>query len=125
MIRNRPWLVALILAAALALRVLVPGGYMPTVKSGTIIVTICTGSPDGRKTMEMTIPGLEHKAGSAAEGKCAYADLAQALTGSADPVLLAAAIAFILALALIRAPLPPILPAPHLRPPLRGPPARR
>ncbi len=123
-IRRHPQLAALIVAAALALRVLVPGGYMPAVDHGVIVVKICTGSPDSPQSMLWAVPGLEHKQQPAdvAQGKCAYADLAQAMTGGADPILLAAALAFALALALlVAATVPPRLAA-WLRPPLRGPP---
>lgn len=119
-------LAALIVVAALALRVLVPGGYMPSIDHGRITVKICTGAPDGPGTMVMAIPGLEHKQqpGDVATGKCAYADLAQAMTGGADVILLAAALAFALALALQLISTLPVRPAEFLRPPLRGPPAR-
>lgn len=123
-IRRHPQLAALLVAAALALRVLVPGGYMPAVDHGVIVVKICTGSPDGPRSMLWAVPGLEHEQqpGDVAQGKCAYADLAQAMTGGTDPILLAAALAFVLALALVvAAAVPPRL-VDRLRPPLRGPP---
>lgn len=124
LIRRYPIIAALIFAAALALRVLVPGGYMPVAADNRILVQICTGTPDGPDAMLMAIPGLEHKQqpGNAAQGKCAYADLAEAMTGGADPVLLAAALAFALALALSLALTLPPMKRVRLRPPLRGPP---
>ena len=117
-------LAALIVAAALVLRVVVPGGFMPTVQHGQIVLTLCTGM--AAPTHATAMPGMAHHdpADDAvpAAGKCAYADLAQAMTGGADAILLAAALAFILALALaLDVALPP-LPAGRLRPPLRGPP---
>lgn len=119
-------LAAWVVAAALALRVLVPGGFMPTIDHGRIVMTICNGSPDGPGTMVMALPGMEHKQqpGDVASGKCAYADLAQAMTGGMDAILLAVALAFATALALLLTFALPARPAAFLRPPLRGPPAR-
>lgn len=126
LIGTRPWVAALLIAAALAVRVLVPGGYMPVVDHGRILVKVCTGMPDGPGTMTLAVPGLDHgpPAGDVAHGKCAYADLAQSVTGGVDPVLLAVMLAFAMSLALVRAvPVAPAAPG-WLRPPLRGPPAR-
>ena len=112
-------------ALALALRVLVPGGFMPVVEHGVIVVQICNGSQDGPGMMAIAMPGMKHApdpAGMAA-GKCAYADLAQVMTGGADPILLGAALAFALSLALSIALTLPPRETGRLRPPLRGPPA--
>ena len=125
-LRNHSTLAALTVIAALALRVLVPGGYMPTLDHGKIVVAICNGAPGGSGTMVMAVPGKDHaqSSGDIARGKCAYADLAQAMTGGADPILLAMALAFTLALALRRISAMPVRSAAYLRPPLRGPPVR-
>lgn len=97
---------------------------MPVMAHGLIVVKICNGSPDGPGMMAIAMPGMKHQSDPSrtATGKCAYADLAQAVTGGADPVLLRAELAFALALALsIALTLPPRETA-RLRPPLRGPP---
>ena len=119
-LRSRPWLAALLLAAALALRVLVPAGFMPTVAEGRVTLTLCSGvTPAPMAGMHgMT----HHESGDAAQSPCAYADLALPALGAADPALLAAALALVMSLAVRRAvPLAPRAFA-RLRPPLRGPP---
>lgn len=121
-LRSRPWLAALALAAALALRLLVPAGFMPTVADGRVTLTLCSGVQPAAPMAAM--PGMAHHddGSGTAEAPCAYADLALPALGSADPALLAAALAFVVALAMRRAiPLAPRASA-RLRPPLRGPP---
>lgn len=122
-------LAALLLLAALSLKLLVPAGFMPVAGSdGTITVLICSGAQAGPMTMEMPVPGLPAGHGdpqtpAKAEMPCTFAGLAMPMLSGADPLLLAVAIAFVLALA-VRAVLPvPPRPAVYLRPPLRGPPA--
>ena len=124
LIQRYPQLAAIVVVVALALRVLLPAGYMPMQDHGRIVVTICNGSPDGPGTMVMAISGLKHKQQPAdsAHGKCAYANLPQVMTGGVDPVLLPVALAFVLALALTLALTLPPRPTARLRPPLRGPP---
>lgn len=116
------------LAAALLLRILVPAGFMPMAATdGTITIRICSGTQDGPTTMEMPIPGLpaghgDHQKPVRAEMPCAFAGLAMPMLSGADPLLLALAIAFAIALASrIVQPVPPAR-ALYLRPPLRGPP---
>lgn len=118
----------LMVGAALAMKVLVPAGFMPVAeKNGTITVRICSGTLDGPMTMEMAMPGLpggkgdHHKSGKA-EMPCAFAGLAMPMLSGADPLLLVLAIALIMALA--SRVLPPAVPrrSAYLRPPLRGPP---
>ncbi len=108
------------------MKVLVPAGFMPTVDHGQIVISICSGT--GPMTMVMAMPGMEHgKPGenqhSKSEQPCAFSGLSAPSLAAADPVLLAIAILFVMALALR-----PMVPSvvrqrPHLRPPLRGPPA--
>ena len=123
---NRPFACA-VLALALMMKLVMPAGYMPTVSSGQIIVSICSGT--GPMTMVMTIPGLEHgkSEGDGHQGKteqpCAFSGLNAPSLAAADPVLLAAAILFVLALGMRPLVLPASTAPPYLRPPLRGPPA--
>ena len=132
----RRHLAMLICVAALAIKLLVPGGYMVSSDQGRISISICSGVTTG--TMTMTMPGMTMPAMSMAgmaghdqqqeqhgqiEMPCAFAGLShhQAL-GAIDPVLLVAAIAFVMASGI--APAPRRMPAlvDHLRPPSRGPP---
>ena len=103
-------------ALALAMKLIVPAGFMPTISDGRFIVTVCTGTGP----MSMAMPGLDH---GKSEAPCAFAGLAAPSLAAADAVLLAAAIVFVVALGV-----QPIGPrktpdVPHLRPYLRGPPA--
>jgi hypothetical protein len=123
LLRSQLWLAALLLAAALALRLLVPAGFMPTVADGRITLMLCSGTQPVQPRAAM--PGMAHHesdGASMAGSPCAYADLALPALGTGDAVLLVAALAFVMALAVRRiVPLPP-RDAARLRPPLRGPP---
>lgn len=121
-------LAALICAAALLLRLLVPSGYMIGTEHGHVAITICLGIAD--QPMPMAMPGMagempDHgkKDNGKAEMPCPFASLTAPALGGADPVLLAALVAFIVALGI----LPLLSPTPtrrsYVRPPLRGPPA--
>ncbi|WP_298675784.1 hypothetical protein [uncultured Sphingomonas sp.] len=123
LLRTCPALAALIVAAALLVRVLVPAGYMPTLDNGRIVIAVCSGY--GPAMMAITIPGLDHhdaQDGDQAKSPCAFADLALPMIGGADPIQLAQALLFILAIALLLAETAPPRAAARLRPPLRGPP---
>jgi len=108
------------------MKVLVPAGFMPTLDHGEIVISICSGT--GPMTMVMAMPGMEHgKKGDSQHGKteqpCAFSGLSAPSLAAADPILLALAILFVMALAL-RPMVPSVVQQrPHLRPPLRGPPA--
>jgi hypothetical protein len=118
----------LICLAALALKLVVPAGYMISAEAGQVAVTLCSnGAP---KLMGMNMPATHHTAPDhgksqdhgKAEMPCAFSSLSVQALGGIDPVLVLAAIAFVMAVALrpARVPAPPG--ALYLRPPLRGPP---
>lgn len=122
----------LILAAALVLRVLVPPGFMPMVEQGRISIVIC---PDGGpQTAQGASPAMAHgpmthgerKAPEDEHGKaepsCVFTGLAAPALAGTDPLLRAAAILFILLLAVRTPERVPVRLALRLRPPLRGPP---
>lgn len=119
----------LICAAALLLKLLVPTGYMIDSDHGRITITICSGITTRTATLEMSgmhgdMPDhSKAKDHSKVEMPCAFSGLSAATLGAIDPIQLVALIAFITAIGLfasvLRAPAAP----PHLRPPLRGPPA--
>ena len=113
------WLVAM----ALAMRILVPSGYMIGSAHGAFAVQLCPGSA----SQAMAMPGGQHHSGDQDHGKpdqpCAFAGLASPSLAGADVLLLAEAIAFVIR----TGHQPRVEPAravsrPHLRPPLRGPP---
>lgn len=123
---NRPFACA-VFALALMMKIVMPAGFMPSVSNGKIVVSICSGT--GPMTVVMTVPGSEHgKPGERQHGKaeqpCAFAGLSSPSLAAADPVVLALAILFAMALALRPMAARTATAPPYLRPPLRGPPAR-
>jgi hypothetical protein len=120
------WAAVLILLT-LAVRIIVPPGYMPALDHGRVVMEPCSGH--GVMTMPMgDMAGMaDHMSGKHAmtakqDMPCGFGLLAIGCTGGADVALLAVAIAFILARAW-RLPYPPRLaPRSRLRPPLRAPP---
>jgi hypothetical protein len=126
LIRSHVRLAALVCAAALALRLLVPAGYMVSGEGGRIAVTLCPGTapvPAATMTaMHHAMPGHDAPKQDHADAPCAFAGLAVPTLGAVDPVMLAVALAIVAALALRPARAWRRRDAPHLRPPLRGPP---
>jgi len=121
--RTHAQFAALIVALALVVRVLVPAGFMPVVANGTITVSICTGY--GPMRMDMKAPGQmadDMGQGHKVQQPCAFSDLAMPGLPGADPILLAVALAFIIAVGFIAAPALLLRRGRHAWPPLRGPP---
>jgi len=117
------WLIAM----ALAMKALVPQGYMLGDTGGkTLTVAICDGSGPATMTIELPMAPDHAKApdGAKQDGGCAYSSLGHAMAGGADPVLLLAAIAFLLALGFAPAAQPRIRRRAFAQPPAQGPPAR-
>lgn len=86
-VRNR---IALgLLALALAVRVLVPAGWMPAASAQGFAITLCSVS--GAETVWVDRDGKLHKQAPKTSGDqhCAFAGLAAPLTGSDTPVLTA------------------------------------
>ncbi len=85
---------ALILAAALLMKLLVPAGFMIGGHDGTITIEVCSGTAP--RTMMMALPAARHSMpnhGKADHGKtdhgkaempCAFAGLSAAALGSID-----------------------------------------
>lgn len=117
------WLIAL----ALLVKALVPAGYMVG-QSGTrtfdiIVCSDPTGAPVAQKLVIPFENKGDHDGKPAAKGDCAFTALGHGAAPATDPALLIAAIAFILALGFASLPAPALRNPPHIRPPLRGPPA--
>jgi len=127
----------LVIVVALAIRAIVPAGFMPMLVEGRVVIALCSGSGPA---VTMAHPaGMVHHATTAApygshdasdilphDNKpqlCAFAGLGAPSLAWVDPVVLAVAIAFVLALGLRIVSTLPAICSSRLRPPLRGPPA--
>jgi hypothetical protein len=124
--RNRA-LAALVLACALAMKLLVPAGYMPGGQTMILTLSICADATGGTTVRKIAVPmkpGHGHVPGEPAgtDAVCPFAAAALAMAGGADAPLLAIALAFIVLLGLVGHSAPAPRAAPYLRPPLRGPP---
>ena len=121
-------LAVVLVALALAIKAIVPAGYMLHQRGTVITVEICADASGAALKQQIVIPPAGGE-GSASEtpakafATCPYAALSFAALAGADVVLLAAALAFILALGFAAASLPAPRRIAFLRPPLRGPPA--
>lgn len=121
-IGNHRAAIALLLACALALKLLIPAGYMPA--PGQLAIQLCTG--EGVRTVLIErdgqrIPdGQPHQASAAMP--CAYAGLAAPLLSATPPPLLAIAILFVLASGVRPASVPSRRRTVPPRPPGRAPP---
>jgi hypothetical protein len=127
LLRHRA-LAALALALVLSVRLLVPSGYMVAGGARMLTVVVCTGVTGEHETMHVMIPTAGQKSGhdGGHEGSkadpCPYSSLSMISTAGVDAPLIAAALAFIMALGFA-----PIVTSPrkrvhYVRPPLRGPP---
>jgi hypothetical protein len=122
LILSRPRIAAALIALALAMKLVVPAGFMPVAGPGTMIVLVCTQMGPQRVAIE--VPGAPSQPDDAdrADQPCVFAGLGQALLPGADPVQIAAALAFILAIGFAAIVLRPLRRERHAWPPLRGPP---
>lgn len=123
-LRDRRHFALALILLALTMRLLLPIGFMPDVSAGRITIALCTGH--GPATAEIALPSgtNHHDSGQTAKQDmpCPFASGAAHGLGGADPILLAIAIAFVMALGFVATPLPRRAEAAHLRPPSRGPP---
>jgi len=126
-LRDRGRLAMLLLGLTLAMKALVPSGHMIDVQAKVLTISICADAQGGGYTKQIVLPQGGESSGESRHAKdgqaCAFSALAMASLTGADPTLLGLALGFILALGFAAAPLPRPGPLPHLRPPLRGPPA--
>lgn len=123
--RDRPALAAMLLAAALLLKALIPAGYMPAAPDTGLIVALCSGTMPAGSTVTITIPkkGSHQDHGTTtADHPCAFAPLAAAMTGADLAPLILAALAFVFVAAIVRAPLALPAKAARIRPPSQAPP---
>lgn len=126
-LKQHRWLALWLIAAALAVKALVPAGYMLADTGGkTLTMAICDGNGPATMTIDIPMDPDHAKPGSSGkqDGGCAYAGLGHAMLGGADPVLLLAAIAFLLALGFAPAATPALRRRAFALPPAQGPPSR-
>ncbi|MEO9130161.1 MAG: DUF2946 family protein [Sphingomonas sp.] len=120
-------LAVVLLVCALAMRMLVPSGFMPIFSGGAITIELCSGYEPQPMAMAMAMPGMTHHDGKKdqpgkAEMPCAFSLLAASSLAAADPIQLAIFVVFVMALGSIAAqPIAIDVPS-RLRPPLRAPP---
>lgn len=127
LLRHHRRLALLLVVLALAVKAIVPDGFMPAAKGTTISIQICADAFAQPVTRQIVVPAKGVDAGKdsqhKSEGFCAFTALGHGALGGIDPVLLVAALLFLFVLGF--APLVPATPRRmvFLRPPLRGPPA--
>lgn len=120
-----------VMALALAVKAIVPAGYMVGAEAKVLTIRICddtqlsAAAHNALNTRAVVIPMKGEPAGkhSKADGMCSYGALSFAVLAGADPIQLALALLFILAIGFAALAPPAPRSTAHLRPPLRGPPA--
>lgn len=126
LLHDRPALAALVLAAALVMRLALPPGMMLSSDHMVLTVTICADATHGPQTRDIAIPmapggSKQHDRQGKDGGACPFGSLSSGMIG-ADPLLLALAIAFVFAIGLLPTAALRLQPASKLRPPSRAPP---
>lgn len=122
-------LTLVLLALALAMKALVPAGFMLSASNERVLtVTICVDASGMPKQMQIAIPNKDEASGDHANAAdtsqpCAFSGLGFGALGGTDPVVLAGALAFIILLGFAPPRVLPLRDIPFLRPPLRGPPS--
>ncbi|MBU7579909.1 MAG: DUF2946 family protein [Porphyrobacter sp.] len=129
LIRDHARLTLVLLVLALAVKAAVPAGFMLSAGGDRFLtVTICSDASGTPKQMQIAIPGKQDSGGDHSDAgtkatHCAFSGLGHSALGGTDPLLLAAALAFILLIGFASLPALPARDTPFLRPQLRGPPA--
>lgn len=125
----RHYVVAMLaVAAALAVKAIIPTGYMLGEPSGTRTITVMLCADQNASAMKIVLPtgdagqsrsDTSHKA---KDSPCAFGALAAAGLSGADETLLAVALEHVIALGFAPITAPVLQGFFLLRPPLRGPP---
>ncbi|WP_292964093.1 hypothetical protein [Novosphingobium sp. UBA1939] len=119
-------LAAIVVAFALVMKALLPAGYMVGQRPGQKVLTVlvCADASGDHLDRQVSLPISGQKDGnSPSHDVCPFAGHAFAALGGADPIQIALAILFVLALGFAPAPLPRLAHARHVLPPPCGPPA--
>lgn len=118
----------LLVALALAIKAIIPDGFMPSFGGTTISLQICADATGQSISTQITLPAKGSGDGSGGQdakgqGLCAFAALGHGALPGVDPVLLLAALLFLFVLAFAPLAAATLRRLAFLRPPLRGPPA--
>lgn len=117
------WLVL----ASLAIRALVPAGFMVGARLMVLTVEVCADTTGVHLTRQISVPasdGPDRSRAGEHHPACPFSSLSMFGLATEVPPLLAVALALALALGFAAMPLRPLPQPPYLRPPLRGPPNR-
>jgi len=113
-----------VIALAMAMKALIPAGYMVGGDTHTLTVRICDGYADAAAPVAIAIKGHGDAGKTAPDHQaCPFSGPGHAGLTGADPILLAVALAFILLLGFAAPVFAGPRPLSRLRPPLRAPPA--
>lgn len=122
MLHNRH-LAMLLVLLALAMKALVPAGYMVGSSTRALTVLICADSTGQRTAVKITIPQGPDKTAAKDHKPCTFAGHGAAALAAADPVQLALALAFVLALGFLATEAPSLASTRRILPPPCGPPS--
>lgn len=118
----------LLMLCALAMKIVVPAGFMPVYTAHGLQIVVCSGTGPV-DAMTGSMPGMpghhggEQDTPAKHEAPCAFSGLGAPSLGGADIIQLAIAIAAIIALGVLFTPIAQTPAWAFVRPPLRGPPA--
>lgn len=121
-LRKRYRLGMLLVVLTLAIKAVVPTGYMLGSQGKALTILVCGDVSGDHLSKQITIPGKSDGQAKTSEA-CPYASLSFASLDAGLPAFVALAIAFLLLLGFAPARIPVLGGLPHVRPPLRGPPA--
>lgn len=116
---------AIVMAAALCLKALIPAGYMPDIGAQALTIEICADSTSEHLTRLLVVPHKGIPAADRHDGAacaCPFSSLVHQCLSGVDPILLMVAVAAIMVLGVAAQTPAPRHSHRHLRPPLRGPP---
>ncbi|TYC92903.1 DUF2946 family protein [Novosphingobium sp. BW1] len=119
------WLFALVLAMALAMKALVPAGFMIESAGAKVLTVGICDSQGHTRLQKIALPGKPDTSSqqhAKAAKECPFTALSAHALGHAEPTLLALALAFILALGFLPAPPLRLFRPRYWTPPLRAPP---
>lgn len=116
-------LAMLLVTLALTMKALVPPGYMVGTSSRSLTILVCADSSGARSAVQVTIPQGSKDAASKDHKPCTFAGHGSPALAGADPIQLALALAFVLALGFLAIALPRLAPSRSILPPPCGPPS--